>query len=113
MWNRLKSYSLVASLFVFLFVVIGAGLHLNPMGALAAALSGTALVLHGVKRRSGARSPFLRRGFQEEYKGIYELDPFAVCAICGQAYVRDSRKGEAWPNKQTNGSKTSTFKAVR
>lgn len=113
MWNRLKSYSLVVSLFVFLFVVIGAGLHLNPMGAFAAALSGTALVLHGVNRRTGARSPFLRRSFQEEYKGIYDLDPFAVCASCGQTYVRDSRAGEAWPNKQTNGSKTSTFKAVR
>jgi len=39
MRNKLKSYSLVLCLFVFLFVIIGGGLHLNPIGAFAAALS--------------------------------------------------------------------------
>lgn len=45
MRSRLKAYSLVACLFVFLFVVVGASLHLNPTGALVAALSGTPLVV--------------------------------------------------------------------
>jgi hypothetical protein len=35
MRNKLKSYSLVLCLFVFLFVIIGGGLHLNPIGAFA------------------------------------------------------------------------------
>jgi hypothetical protein len=55
MRNRLKSYSLGACLFVFLFVVVGAGLHLNPMGAFVAALSGTPLVIHAANRWSGVR----------------------------------------------------------
>jgi hypothetical protein len=55
MWSRLKTYSLVACLFVFLFLVVGAGLHLSPTGALAAALSGTPLVIHVVKRWIGHR----------------------------------------------------------
>ncbi len=50
MRSRLKSYSLGACLFVFLFVVVGASLHLNPMGALVAALSGTPLVIHAANR---------------------------------------------------------------
>ena len=53
MWNRLRSCSLAASLFVFLFVVVGAGLHLKPMGAFVAALSGSFLVIHGVNRWGG------------------------------------------------------------
>ena len=55
MRTRLKTYSLGACLFVFLFVVVGAGLHLNPMGAFVAALSGTPIVIHAVTRWSGVR----------------------------------------------------------
>lgn len=54
MQESLKRYSLVLSLFVFLFVVIGGGLHLNPGGALAAALSGTPLVIYAFNRWSSA-----------------------------------------------------------
>ena len=54
MRSRMKSYALVACLFVFLFVVVGAALHLNPMGAFVAALSGTPLVVYAVNRWSGA-----------------------------------------------------------
>jgi hypothetical protein len=50
MWSRLRCCSLAACLFVFLFVVIGASLHLKPMGAFLAALSGSFLVIHGVNR---------------------------------------------------------------
>jgi hypothetical protein len=54
MCSRLKSCSLAACLFVFLFVVVGASLHLKPMGALLAAISGSFLVIHGVNRWGGA-----------------------------------------------------------
>jgi hypothetical protein len=54
MLERLKRYSLVLCLFVFLFVVIGGGLHLNPGGALAAALSGTPLVIYAFNCWSSA-----------------------------------------------------------
>ena len=43
MQGRLKNYALVICLFVFLFVIIGGGLHLNPSGAFLAAAE---LALH-------------------------------------------------------------------
>ena len=52
---RIKHAVLVACLFVFLFVVIGAGLHLNPGGAFLAAATGTPLVVHFFNRRCLAR----------------------------------------------------------
>ena len=46
MRERVKNYSLALCLFVFLFVVIGGGLHLNPSGALLAAVTGTPLLMY-------------------------------------------------------------------
>ncbi len=63
MQERLKRFSLVLCLFVFLFVVIGGGFHLNPGGALAAALSGTPLVIYVFNRWSSAE-------FQEHARPI-------------------------------------------
>lgn len=54
MQERLKSYALVLCLFVFLFVVIGGGFHLNSAGAFLAALTGTPLVIHAFNRWSSA-----------------------------------------------------------
>jgi len=54
MWSLLKSGSLAMCLFVFLFVVVGASLHLRPAGAFLAAFSGSFLVIHGVNRWGGA-----------------------------------------------------------
>lgn len=45
MVTKLKQASLVVCLFLFLFVVIGGGLHLNPGGAFLAAATGTPLVI--------------------------------------------------------------------
>ena len=42
----LKSTFLSISLFLFLLVVVGGGLHLNPAGALLAAATGTPLIIH-------------------------------------------------------------------
>jgi hypothetical protein len=55
MWSRLKSYSLAACLFVFLFVVVGASLHLKLTGAFLAALSGMCLIIHALHRWGEAR----------------------------------------------------------
>jgi peptidoglycan/LPS O-acetylase OafA/YrhL len=58
MHERLKNYALVLCLFVFMFVIIGGGLHLNPGGALLAAVTGTPLVIHAFRSRPGqAHSP--------------------------------------------------------
>ena len=54
MEEKLKEYLLVLCLFVFLFVIIGGGLHLNPGGAFVAALSGTPLVIYAFNHRSAA-----------------------------------------------------------
>jgi hypothetical protein len=48
---KIKQVALIACLFLFLFVVIGGGLHLNPGGAFLAAATGTPLVIHFFNRR--------------------------------------------------------------
>ena len=48
---KIKQGSLVVCLFLFLFVVIGGSLHLNPGGAFLAAATGTPLVIHVFNRR--------------------------------------------------------------
>ena len=55
--HRKVKNSLVFCLFVFLFVTIGGGLHMNPGGALLAALSGTPLVIYAFNRKSGDCRP--------------------------------------------------------
>ena len=47
---KAKQVSLVVCLFLFLFVVVGGELHLNPGGAFLAALTGTPLVIHLLNR---------------------------------------------------------------
>jgi len=48
---KIKQGALIACLSLFLFVVIGGGLHLNPGGALLAAATGTPLVIHLFERK--------------------------------------------------------------
>ena len=50
MRQKLKTYSLGLCLFVFLFVIIGGGLHLGSEGALLGAISGTPLVIFAYSR---------------------------------------------------------------
>ena len=58
MQARVKDYGLAVCLFVFLFVIIGGGLHLNPSGAFLAAMSGTPLVIYAFRRwPNGASRP--------------------------------------------------------
>lgn len=46
MQHRTKETLLVVCLFLFLFLVVGGGLHLSPSGAFLAALTGTPLMVH-------------------------------------------------------------------
>ena len=57
---KIKQGGLIACVFLFLFVVIGRELHLNPSGAFLAAATGTPLVIHLFNRRS------LPRGFERD-----------------------------------------------
>ena len=50
MWWKLKNYAVVICLFVFLFVVIGNGLHLTPIASFTAAVSGTPLAVFAFNR---------------------------------------------------------------
>ena len=56
MQAKLKNYGLVVCLFVFLFVILGGGLHLSPSGALLAAITGTPLMIYAFHRRSSRAS---------------------------------------------------------
>ena len=51
MHSKVKNYALVLCLFVFLFVIIGGGLHMNPGGAFLAAATGTPLMIYAFNRR--------------------------------------------------------------
>jgi Flp pilus assembly protein TadB len=51
--EKLKNYALVCCLFVFLFVVLGGGLRLNPGGAFLGAATGTPLIICGFSRLCG------------------------------------------------------------
>ena len=46
MRHRTKETLLIICLFLFLFVVLGGGLHLSPSGALLAAVTGTPLIVY-------------------------------------------------------------------
>jgi len=52
--TKTKQCSLILCLFLFLFVVIGGSLHLNPGGALIAAAIGTPLLVYAFNRRSAS-----------------------------------------------------------
>jgi len=52
--TTIKQCSLSLCLFLFLFVVIGGALHLNPGGALVAAATGTRLLVYVFNRRSAS-----------------------------------------------------------
>ena len=53
MRQKLTNYALVCCLFVFLFIVLGGGLRLNPGGAFLGAATGTPLIVCGFTRLCG------------------------------------------------------------
>ena len=63
MRQRVKEMLLIICLFLFLLLVIGGGLHLNPTGAFLAAGTGTPLIIHAFNlwnRSLSGNSPFAR-----------------------------------------------------
>jgi hypothetical protein len=59
---KAKRISLAACLFLFLFVVIGNGLHLGPAGAFLAAASGTPMLIYVFNQLSAATTAKGRNG---------------------------------------------------
>jgi hypothetical protein len=57
---KVKRISLVTCLFLFLFVVIGNALHLNPAGAFLAAATGTPLLIYVFNQRAAATTAIQR-----------------------------------------------------
>ena len=81
---KIKRVALIACLFLFLFIVIGSGLHLNPSGAFLAAATGTPLVVHFFSRRCFPRD-FDRDSFPSSTSpgftwNIAETEPRHCCA---------------------------------
>ena len=54
--TKINQASLVTCLFLFLFVVIGGGLHLSPGGAFVAAATGTPLIIHLLNRSRAVKA---------------------------------------------------------
>lgn len=73
---KIRQVALIACLFLFLFVVIGGGLHLNPGGAFLAAATGTPLVIHFFNRscipREFDRDPLPSSGSTGAVRSIAE-----------------------------------------
>jgi hypothetical protein len=59
---KAKRISLAACLFLFMFVVIGNGLRLNPAGAFLAAATGTPLLIYVFNQRSAETTAHRRTG---------------------------------------------------
>jgi hypothetical protein len=66
MRERLKNYGLALCLFVFLFVVIGGGLHLNLAAAFVGAVTGTPLVIYAYHNGLHPASPRYNVHFDSE-----------------------------------------------
>lgn len=60
MRQKVKEALLIICLFLFLLIVVGAGLHLSPAGAFMAALTGTPLILHAFNLWSRSLSANVR-----------------------------------------------------
>jgi hypothetical protein len=79
--TKAKRISLVACLFLFLFVVIGNALHLNPAGAFLAAATGTPLLIYVFKQRSSTtntKGKFSRNAARSDGRNQEHGDSSAV-----------------------------------
>jgi len=88
---KVKQVSLVICLFLFLFVVVGGGLHLNPGGAFLAAATGTPLVIHIFNRWTGgslAQNPRTPAGSSASLRRFAEADENQAHAFEGEDIVR-------------------------
>ena len=85
---KIKQTALIGCLFLFLFIVIGGALYLNPVGAFLAAAAGTPLLIHFFNRQwsssavereplPSSRSPGVERNIAEGevlHRGASEIE---------------------------------------
>ena len=92
MLAKMKQAALIGCLFVFLFIVIGCGLHLNAGGALLAAATGTPLVIHFFNRerlpRVVERDPLPSSRSPGFMRNIAEAQPNHPCASATETALR-------------------------
>lgn len=92
MLTKTKQGALVVCLFLFLFVVIGGGLHLNPGGAFLAAATGTPLAIHVFNRRWAGRgaehNPTLSSRSPGSVRSVGEADVGHPRASETESFVR-------------------------
>jgi hypothetical protein len=89
--KQVRQISLVICLFLFLFVVVGGGLHLNPGGAFLAALTGTPLMIHVFNRwsrESSVPDPCTRSERSHSLRGMGKTDGVDVCHFEGKDVIR-------------------------
>ena len=83
---KVKQISLVACLFLFLFVVIGNALHLNPAGAFLAAVTGTPLLIYVFNQCAVATTAIQRHS------------PVARSQVGGDGLNHDRGHPSGWEN---------------
>jgi hypothetical protein len=71
--TKVKRISLGVCLFVFLFVVIGGGLHLSPGGAFLAAATGTPLLIHMLNRHGPKAQASQGRDPHQEAAAVHRV----------------------------------------
>jgi hypothetical protein len=89
--KQVRQISLVTCLFLFLFVVVGAGLHLNPGGAFLAAVTGTPLIIHVFNRwsrESSVPDPCTRSERSHSLRGMRKAARDDACQLEGQEVIR-------------------------
>jgi hypothetical protein len=89
--KQVRQISLVICLFVFLFVVVGGGLHLNPGGAFLAALTGTPLMIHVFNRwsrESSVPDPCTRSERSHSLRAMGKADRDDACELEAKEVIR-------------------------
>jgi len=95
---KVKQLALVICLFLFLLVVLGGGLHLNPAGAFLAASTGTPLAIHAFNRwrdSSAAQGQRTPQKFLLRRVALLEWTPNLVVALRGATPYEGDRFGAA------------------
>jgi hypothetical protein len=89
--KQVRQISLVICLFLFLFVVVGGGLHLNPGGAFLAALTGTPLIIQVFNRwsrESSVPDPCTQPERSHSLRGMGKADRDDACQFDGKEVIR-------------------------
>lgn len=89
--KQVRQVSLVICLFLFLLVVVGGGLHLNPGGAFLAAVTGTPLIINVFNRRSresSVQDPCTRSEPSPSLRRLVKAEGGDACHFEGKDVIR-------------------------